>query len=529
MRPTPPTISTLPQELIDQIIDHLHNDILSLKNCSVVCHAWLPTSRIHLFSKIRLDIPRTRLEPLDEDHHESALTHKPCQKLHTLLSQNPAIIPHIHELTLVSGSPVPSAVRDGQYHLLWTFAEETLPLLLRTLTHLQRFEITSPQGIAPWNVLPAPLSGAMKAIFSVPSLAYIRIKSWEFPSLRVLSKLLRQSVRLRGLGLWSIRMGAGGFVQTETQTSVTVVSNSDSEQRSEREVQDSNSNMGDVPVLSSAAISGLAEVEATTGVSKQDLSVSSSSSSTTLPPALEFLTLDYVECPHLVESLVSQLDLTNLRELRIAHSYDKSIQDILNAAGGSLERFHFKPGSIGLQPLDLSLATSLRSIRLTLEEDSGVLQWISSLLYTIPSPSVLERIALELYTDPKRLPLDGWRILSKVIGSSPQFSDRLTHVHIGLFASPTSNEFVRVHEAMTCGAVGVGDIDGEEERPDDHEPTFEESQMKDTLGVKGTREGPEVMVYQLGTKRQSSFCAGLTPLIEKFEDDVTGRRFSGIF
>ncbi|KAF9263749.1 hypothetical protein L218DRAFT_987391 [Marasmius fiardii PR-910] len=518
MRSKLSSISMLPQELVDQIIDHLHNDISSLKSCTLVCRAWLPTSRLHLFSKIRLDIPRTLL---DEHHHVStkrnveSLVHKPCQRLHSLLKQNPGIIPHIHELTLVSGSPISSAIRDGHYHLLWTFAEETLPLLIRTLTHLRRFEITSPQGIAPWNVLPAPLSSAIKAVFSVPSLAYIRIKSWEFPNLTALSKLLRQCTRLSGLGLWSVRMGAaGGSAQTEINVAV-----SDSEQRSEYD-----SVQGHMSNLAGALAAEGSESQGGDGLlrARQNPSSSSSLSSPETPPALEFLTLDYVECPYLVHSLVSQLDLTHLRELRIAHSYDKSVQDILNAAGGFLERFHFKPGPIGY----LSHLTSLCSIRLTLEEDSGVLPWISTLLRTLPTPSVLERIAIELYTDPKRLPLDDWRTLSKAIGPSSQFSDSLTHVHIGLFASPTSNESVKVHEAMTQAGVGVGDADEREEEFD--EQNIEASENKEAPVGVTEKVYPKVMVYQLGTKKQVLLCVGLTPLIEEFEDDLAGKRVSGI-
>ncbi len=51
------TCRRYPQELIDNIIDHLHNDNISLLNCALVCRAWLSTSRLHLFAKIHLHIP----------------------------------------------------------------------------------------------------------------------------------------------------------------------------------------------------------------------------------------------------------------------------------------------------------------------------------------------------------------------------------------------------------------------------------------------------------------------------------------
>ncbi|KAJ7877013.1 hypothetical protein B0H13DRAFT_2195037, partial [Mycena leptocephala] len=44
----------LPQELTDKIIDGLHDDMPSLRDCSLVCWAWVPATRFHLFSDITL-------------------------------------------------------------------------------------------------------------------------------------------------------------------------------------------------------------------------------------------------------------------------------------------------------------------------------------------------------------------------------------------------------------------------------------------------------------------------------------------
>ncbi|KAJ7037698.1 hypothetical protein C8F04DRAFT_1256577 [Mycena alexandri] len=44
----------LPQELTDRIIDDLHDDWRSLAECSLVCWAWVPASRFHIFSEITL-------------------------------------------------------------------------------------------------------------------------------------------------------------------------------------------------------------------------------------------------------------------------------------------------------------------------------------------------------------------------------------------------------------------------------------------------------------------------------------------
>ena len=49
-------MALLPQELVDQIIDFLHDDHPTLQSCTLVARTWLPSSRLHLFSKISVDV-----------------------------------------------------------------------------------------------------------------------------------------------------------------------------------------------------------------------------------------------------------------------------------------------------------------------------------------------------------------------------------------------------------------------------------------------------------------------------------------
>lgn len=50
----------LSPELTDNIIDFLSSDILSLKRTSLVCRLWLPRSRFHIFSSVRLELIKLR-------------------------------------------------------------------------------------------------------------------------------------------------------------------------------------------------------------------------------------------------------------------------------------------------------------------------------------------------------------------------------------------------------------------------------------------------------------------------------------
>ncbi|KAJ7160577.1 hypothetical protein C8R43DRAFT_1233788 [Mycena crocata] len=43
-------------ELVDRIIDDLSSDLAAVKTCGLVCRRWLPRSRFHLFSEIKLQV-----------------------------------------------------------------------------------------------------------------------------------------------------------------------------------------------------------------------------------------------------------------------------------------------------------------------------------------------------------------------------------------------------------------------------------------------------------------------------------------
>lgn len=45
----------LPPEILDFIVDHLHDESNTLKSCSVVSKSWVPRSRRHLFARVNFD------------------------------------------------------------------------------------------------------------------------------------------------------------------------------------------------------------------------------------------------------------------------------------------------------------------------------------------------------------------------------------------------------------------------------------------------------------------------------------------
>lgn len=275
----------LPQELADHIIDHLHDDPLALRGCSLVCRAWLPTSRLHLFSKVVF-----RASP------DGCPSNELCKRLYNLLSSSPDIIPNIHELDITEGALFGAPGYPAGASTTWVATEWTLPRLLKMLTHLKRLEFGAHATLY-WSTLPPLLQHAICHVFKLPSLTYIRLKSWSFPSFAVLAELLSRCQNLKGLALSSTVVGDGGDV-----------------------------------VHASKLVSG-AEGGDIEGARRT---------------SLEFLTIDYVNFRSLGLWLLSQgstIEIKGLRELRVAHFHDvTAIEQLLAVTGSSLESFHLKPG-----------------------------------------------------------------------------------------------------------------------------------------------------------------------------------------
>ncbi|KAI0780392.1 hypothetical protein BD413DRAFT_1000 [Trametes elegans] len=103
----------LPQELVDQVIDHLWSDRTSLLECSLVCHSWVPAARTHLFSFQRL----TGV--------------KDCFRFEQLLECVPAVAHYIRKLVI--SEPMSTAYAQN-----WI---NRIPAIVAPLTRLQALEL----------------------------------------------------------------------------------------------------------------------------------------------------------------------------------------------------------------------------------------------------------------------------------------------------------------------------------------------------------------------------------------------------
>lgn len=323
-----------------------------------------------------------------------------------MLCSSPDIIPNIHELDITEGAlfGVPAGVNSTT----WVATERTLPHLLKMLTHLQRLEFGAHTTLY-WVTLPIGLQNAICHVFTLPSLTYVRLKSWSFPTFAVLADLLSHCQNLKGLALSSTMVGDDGKVRYTSKL--------------------------------------------TSGCAHRAPGVEGGDVDSTRRCSLEFLTIDYMNFRSLAHWLFSQgstIEIKGLRELRVAHFPDvTAIEQLLAVTGSSLEHFHLKPGPWDVHSFDLSRNSGLRSIRLTLEDPLSAIAWVQTLLSSLSPTNILERLGIEFYADLKKM--DGWAELDSVLAELGS----LREVEIGLFAPPSHSEVVRVKEELS-GLAGRG-------------------------------------------------------------------------
>jgi len=98
------SMSSLPPEILDTIIDHLRNEPATLKTCCLVSKSWVPRTRRHLFVQVYFNSPFASIE------------------LWKKTFPDPSNSPAHHTRTLyVHGPPVTTAAEKGAGGLIRTF------------------------------------------------------------------------------------------------------------------------------------------------------------------------------------------------------------------------------------------------------------------------------------------------------------------------------------------------------------------------------------------------------------------------
>src|SRR5271170_6690956 len=144
----------LPPELIEYIIDYLHDSPSALRACACVCRDWLAPTRFHLFYRREITPDRFPAVPLQT-----------CELLQ-FLQGSPDIPFYIREFCFSVGySSMPGSD--------WPQADATLPHLLGMLTQLRKLVLT---GI-PFTGLVPDTWAAFRALFALPCLVDVEVRS----------------------------------------------------------------------------------------------------------------------------------------------------------------------------------------------------------------------------------------------------------------------------------------------------------------------------------------------------------------
>jgi len=291
----------LPQELVDHVLDHLHDDPLTLSSCSLVCHSWLPTTRYHLFSTVAFR-PRLSDSPIGQPVEL-------CPRLHEILLVNPNLARYIRHLEIWEGAPGAHPSRCEMGYVIWIARETTLPLVLSKLKCLRRLELCGNVNIS-YSEFSDTLRSALSNAFSLPSLVYLRVHNVSFPTSFSFVSMLSRLHSLRGLALSSVSF---------------------------RDSEPLDDFPGDLPSPpDSEDVFNQVDFNPSHALTRSSTSV------------LEFLTLDFIDCDQLGAWLLGPhcpLQYHALRELRISHSQSTTMAStLLRLAGVSLEHLHLKPG-----------------------------------------------------------------------------------------------------------------------------------------------------------------------------------------
>jgi hypothetical protein len=139
-----------PQDVIDIVVDHLHDDVGTLKSCAAVCRSFLRPSQLHLFFTVRLG---------------KSLSSK---RLCDLINAKPTIAGFVRELFIDHDI-------DLGVGTAW-FANDTrfLPNLLNAMHHLRLLSLRLPY-ILPWASLSIEMRSALVERFRSSSLEDIKL------------------------------------------------------------------------------------------------------------------------------------------------------------------------------------------------------------------------------------------------------------------------------------------------------------------------------------------------------------------
>ncbi|KAJ7196559.1 hypothetical protein GGX14DRAFT_574891 [Mycena pura] len=190
--------TTIPQELLDKIVDELEDDIPALKACSLTSSAFVPSARAHIFSTIVLRPPaesRSVVQPKNS-----------CQKFEKILSSSPHLASLVKDLRIVEGIAIGSlqqseAAMGRHGGMPWVAGSyRTLISVLAPLGNLKRIAFLCKFRLY-WDQLPQRLVAAIVEVFRSPALESVHLLGVETSQPDRIVSLLGETRNLKELAL----------------------------------------------------------------------------------------------------------------------------------------------------------------------------------------------------------------------------------------------------------------------------------------------------------------------------------------
>jgi len=159
--------TSVPQDIIETIIDELQDDLRTLTTCTLVSHTFRPQSQKHIFSRIALLVYRNRR----------------IQQINDILSIHPELALYVRHLRISLGRT----------------PDHTLARTVRMLTQIRSLHFGWLGSSVGWEKYSVDVKSAILDLFYLPSLAKISISKFKlFPCISALGN----SYQLRTLELF---------------------------------------------------------------------------------------------------------------------------------------------------------------------------------------------------------------------------------------------------------------------------------------------------------------------------------------
>ncbi|KAK0496474.1 hypothetical protein EDD18DRAFT_1166650 [Armillaria luteobubalina] len=139
-------MSVLPPEIVDTVIDYLHNDKAALEVCALVCKSWSISSRYHLFDEHGVSVKPSNIHDFlsDISHSQSILKdHLACLTLRTDFTVGASqtfdwkdvtvTLPHLPKLVSLRFHSQTQHIRFSYHVIPLVFSSPTL----QNITHLE--------------------------------------------------------------------------------------------------------------------------------------------------------------------------------------------------------------------------------------------------------------------------------------------------------------------------------------------------------------------------------------------------------